>query len=351
MAPHPDDESVAAGGLLQHAHEAGSQLLVVFFTNGDNNPWAQRASELRWPITAVDRARFAVRRKGEALRALERLGVGEEATRFLGFPDQGTTGLLLHANEVARLALEGVLREWRPTVVVGPSMLDLHPDHSALAVMLSIALADLPRPLAPRYHIRFLIHNPKLLAHREGALVLPLGDREKARKRAAISCHRTQLVLRSTWLFSFAKNDERFYVAESPTGEASHPVRSAAHDGSDLELRLASRSHIRAFGGRTLSLVGGDPASPVRLSIAVPSRPGSAAVCDLRSGAAVGEAEFHGRRGTGSLRVSAPGVRQGVRLFAKVERAVGFFDEAGWKEIDAERSPRDGEASLGPDAR
>ena len=144
---------------------------------------AQRATELRWPITAVDRARFAVRRKGEALRALERLGVGKQATRFLGFPDQGTTGLLVHANEVAQHALDGVLRAWQPTVVVGPSLLDLHPDHSALAVMLSLALEELPRALAPRCHIRFLIHNPRLLARHEESLLRFLAPHKDLQER------------------------------------------------------------------------------------------------------------------------------------------------------------------------
>jgi LmbE family N-acetylglucosaminyl deacetylase len=343
LAPHPDDESVATGGLLQHALETGSQVLVVFFTDGDNNPWAQRATELRWSINAVDRARFAVRRRAEAGKALDRLGVSTKATRFLGFPDQGTTGLLVHANEVASRTLGEVLRDWRPTVVVGPSLLDLHPDHSALAVMLLLALADLPPALAPRYHIRFLVHNPELLARREGALVLPLEEQQRAQKRAAIACHRTQLILRSTWLFSFARGEERFYLAESPSGESNHPVRTAVHDGCHLDLALESRSLIRSFGSRTLCLVGGDSGAPIRLAVTLPSHSGPTTVRDLRSGAAVGEAEFRGHRGTGSLRITTPSVPAGVILFAKIERSVGFFDEAGWRELQLGTPSQNGE--------
>jgi LmbE family N-acetylglucosaminyl deacetylase len=335
LAPHPDDESVATGGLLQHALEAGSRVAVVFFTDGDNNPWAQRASELRWPITAVDRARFAVRRRREALRALERLGLASESVRFLGFPDQGATDLLLHGNDVAMRALAEVLQEWRPTIVVGPSLLDLHPDHSALGVMLCLALENVSGTLAPRYHIRFLVHNPKLLARHEGALVLPLGDAQRTRKRAAIACHRTQLVLRSTWLFSFAKSEERFYLSESPTGEAFHPVRQARHDDSGLEIAIESRTLLRAFGSRTLCIAGGCEDAPIRLSLVVPSQAGRARVRDLRSGEPVGEVEFRGRGGRGSVTIPAALVPHGVRLFAKVERAFGFFDEAGWKELEA----------------
>lgn len=324
---------MATGGLLQHALEVGSHVLVVFFTDGDNNPWAQRASELRWPITAVDRARFAVRRRREARQALERLGVSPESVRFLGFPDQGATNLLLHANDVTMRTLTEVLREWRPTVLVGPSLLDLHPDHSALGVLLCLALESLADTLAPRFHIRFLVHNPKLLSRPEGALMLPLAEAQRVRKRAAIACHRTQLVLRSTWLFSFAQGEERFYLAESSTGEAHHPVRSAGYDGGCLEIALASRTFLRSFGSRTLCLAGGPAGDPVRLAVAIPSRPGGAEVRDLRTNVTVGEAEFRGRQGNGSVRIPAPLLPPGLRLFGKIERAFGFFDEAGWKEL------------------
>ncbi len=333
LAPHPDDESVATGGLLQHALEVGSRVMVVFFTDGDNNPWAQRASELRWPITAVDRARFAVRRRREARRALERLGVSPESVVFLGFPDQGASDLLLHANEVAMRKVTEVLREWRPTVVVGPSLLDLHPDHSALGVMLCLALESLADTLAPRYHIRFLVHNPKLLASHEGSLVLPLTETQRARKRAAIACHRTQLLLRSTWLFSFARGEERFYLEESAVGEALHPVRAATRQLCTVEITLSSRTLLRSFGSRTLCLAGGPAGAPVRLVVDVPPQSGTVGVRDPRSGASLAIAEFQGRRGEGVIRIPAAVLPEGLRLFAKVERAFGFFDEAGWREV------------------
>ena len=333
LAAHPDDESVATGGLLQHALAVGTEALTVFFTDGDNNPWAQRANELRWRITATDRARFAVRRRGEARRALGRLGVAESSSRFLGFPDQGVTDLVLHGNEVAMRTLTEVLTGWRPTVVVGPSLLDLHPDHSALGVMLCLALQTFTDTRAPRSHVRYLVHNPALLARHKGSLVLPLTGGQRARKRAAIACHRTQLLLRSTWLLSFAKSEERFYLAESPTGLAQHPIRGAALAGRFLELTLASRTLVRSFGARTVCVVGGSSAAAVRLAVDLPATGRAAPVRDLRTGRPLGEAEFRGENGVGELRLPAELVPEGVRLFAKLERRHGFFDEAGWTEL------------------
>ncbi len=333
VAPHPDDESVAAGGLLQHAGAVGAQALVVFFTEGDNNPWAQRALELRWRIGPADRARFGARRRVEVSAALAQLGLPISNARFLGFPDQGASELLLHGNEVARRALTDVLLEWRPTVVVMPSLLDLHPDHSALAVLVTVAIAELAERLSVRKVARFLVHNPKLRSRRhEGSLVLPLSDAQKARKRAAIACHRSQLVLRGSWLLSFASEEERYYMEESPTGLAQHPVAGGGFDGGGFAVRVASRAHVRAFGARRLCLAA-DGERSVRLAVDLPATGGAAPVREPRSGRTVGEATFAGARGVGTVTLPADLVPRRGTLFAKVEHSFGFFDEAGWKEI------------------
>ena len=331
LLPHPDDESVAAGGLLQHALAVGSQLLVVFFTDGDNNPWAQRASERRWRIGPSDRARFAARRRGEVRAALGRLGVPLEAVRFLGFPDQGTTDLLLRGNEVAFRAVLDAIGTWRPTVVGGPSLLDLHPDHSALAVVAELALAALGETLAVRRQVRYLVHNPRLRSRvDEGSLVLPLSEAQQRRKKAAIACHKTQLVLRGSWLLSFAAGDETYYLDESAFGLGQHPVVGCRREGSSVAIEVASAEHLRAFGRRTLCLVGRG-GRVLGCTVELPWRGGRVTARDPRSGRYLGEGEFRGARGRGTVLLPGGLVPPGSTMFAKVEHAHGFFDEAGWK--------------------
>src|SRR6267142_2796202 len=99
LCPHPDDETLATGGLIQRAIAAGSAVKVVFVTDGENNPWPQRFLERRWIIGDKEKARWGVRRRGEALAALDSLGIGKGDAAFLGFPDQGLTSLLLSADE------------------------------------------------------------------------------------------------------------------------------------------------------------------------------------------------------------------------------------------------------------
>src|SRR2546425_648865 len=57
LAPHPDDEALAMGGLLQRAAAVGATIHVAFITDGEDNPWPQRAADRRWRIGPHERAR------------------------------------------------------------------------------------------------------------------------------------------------------------------------------------------------------------------------------------------------------------------------------------------------------
>ena len=105
FAPHPDDETLATGELIQVARAAGAAVRVVFATDGDNNPWPQRWCERRWHIGPAERERWGRRRRGEAEAALARLGV---ATR-----DQYRRGHCIRGGDHARSERRGVHRGLR----------------------------------------------------------------------------------------------------------------------------------------------------------------------------------------------------------------------------------------------
>ncbi len=107
IAPHPDDESIATGGVLLHAVSVHAPVRVLYMTDGEDNPWAQRATEGNWRITSDDRLRWGARRRSEALDALACLGIPPEAVGFLQFADQRLTSLLGEgAGEPARRLAE-----------------------------------------------------------------------------------------------------------------------------------------------------------------------------------------------------------------------------------------------------
>lgn len=81
VAPHPDDESIATGELIQQVRLAGGEVQILLLTNGDNNPWPQRWVERRVRIGLDERRRWGERRRTEVGEALVRLGVDAQALR------------------------------------------------------------------------------------------------------------------------------------------------------------------------------------------------------------------------------------------------------------------------------
>ncbi len=329
VAPHPDDESLAAGGLLQHAAAAGAAVRVLYFTDGENNPWAQRAVERRWRIGPADRERFGALRRGEARSALEVLGIPGASAKFLGVPDQGATSALLDRGERACIALAGVLDEFRPTLLAAPSRLDLHPDHSAVAVLLRLALSREGAPPGPREDLAYLVHHPGRRIPTDGPGV-SLTPEQVRRKRQAILRHRTQLIWRQGWMLSFAAAMEPFLLP-GPTRGILHPVRSFHREGDTVVVALESHVHARASGRRILLLRGVDRAGePLCLAVPVPGWSGRTALTDPRTGAAVARAAYLGTPWRGRLALPAAALRDPRILFVKLVRRFGFFDEAGW---------------------
>jgi LmbE family N-acetylglucosaminyl deacetylase len=346
LAPHPDDETLAAGGLLQRAVSAGARVRVVLVTDGENNPWAQRASERRLRIGAADRARFGACRRAESLAALECLGVPRECVHFLAFTDQGLTSLLVSEPARACDALAPHLLEWRPTLVAAPTAADLHPDHSALAVLTRLTLGRRTSDGGQR-EVAYLVHNPALRLAAAPAATLVLEHGERDCKRAAILCHASQMHLRGPWLRSFGGGREKFLDAPWPAG-APHPVASVRQHGDDLLLAIRTHPRLRSFGARTLLLLTeGAAGDTVAVAIGVPAFPGRTAVRAPTTGAIIAWARFSGGPARGTVRLPAASIPPWRRAFVKLERRFGFFDEAGWIEVSRPASPGDGRLAIG----
>ncbi len=305
---------------------------MIYATDGENNPWAQRASERRLRIRAADRARFGARRRAETLAALDRLGVARECAHFLAFPDQGLTDLLIADAARACETLAPHLSDWRPTVVAGPTAADLHPDHSALAVLARLALAAAPPGGRPR-ELASLVHNPALRLHGAPTCRLALTQAERDRKRAAILCHASQLVLRGPWLRSFGGEHETFVGTPWPDA-APHPVTALRLAGKELVVAFRSHARPRSFGTRTLLLLAEHAAGEIAaLAVRVPLFTGAATVRELPAQKTSASAAFSGGPWGGELRFPADLLAGTRRVFIKLERRFGFFDEAGWLEL------------------
>jgi LmbE family N-acetylglucosaminyl deacetylase len=335
FAPHPDDETLAAGGLLQRVIATGGAVRVIFATDGDNNPWPQRVIECRWQIKTADRARWGARRRAEALAALECLSVPVSNVRFLGYPDQGLTDLLLAGDQEPLVTLAAEIADWNPALLVTPSALDLHPDHSALAVLLRFALARLGPDQSRFTEISYLIHACQTELSSHNWFFLQLLPEEQARKREAILCHATQLVLSKRRFLAFAQDSERFLSSAEPIGcDEHHPVRRIVLEGSTLRLAVTTEAWAGAFDTRTLHVATNNSiGSGIRLSVALPEKSAEVNVRDVSSGTVITRARFSSNRQGGELLLSLSALLSAQKVFVKLERRFGFFDEAGWREV------------------
>lgn len=318
LAAHPDDETLAAGGLLQTALAAGAAARVAFLTSGENNPWPQRFIERRWRLDASDRERWGALRRGECLRALETLGVSPDHAQFLGLPDQGLTDLLLASSDVPVQRLAGIIREWRPTHLAGPGPFDLHPDHSAAAVLTDLALARLAAGERPRVRVEYAVHVRASRRPEAEWVSLDLTEEQRATKLRAILCHASQLRLRPFSLKARSRATEMFVLGRGSPDAArnDHPVRRAAAQDGHLELELSMRPSARAFGRGTLHAIACAEGRVVsHFSATVPRRR---------------------HKGRFLVPRESPSAE---RIYVKIERRFGFFDEAGWRELVPE-TPR-----------
>ena len=216
VAPHPDDETIATGLLIQQVLAAGGEVRILLLTAGDNNPWPQRWLERRVWIGAADRQRWGRRRHSELLQALHCLGAPTPALQTLGWPDMGVTDMLLHATAEAVPPLASAIQQFRPDLIALPALDDRHPDHGSAHVLVRLALAgqsDPPRLLA------YLVHGH---AHYNGFIEIHGSAAQTANKRNALAAHRSQMALSSKRLRRLTDMPERYLdLSAIPTASSS----------------------------------------------------------------------------------------------------------------------------------
>ncbi|MGC8492592.1 MAG: PIG-L deacetylase family protein [Syntrophobacteraceae bacterium] len=284
FSPHPDDETLGAGGLIQRVLEAGGKVKVVFMTNGDGYLEGVELEDHTSHPTASEYDRYGQIRRHEAERALATLGVKAHNVIFLGFPDGGLSDLRLKScvhgdpyrspftqkNRPPRFELilprtdycaqdlaseiERVILRFRPTLVVTTGPQDLHPDHKTTYYFVKDALSRLGRkfPLLKPVFLTFVIHFDGWPVNQEassGARLDPpegfpvprtkwitfnLKPAEVNRKREAIEKYHSQMLLLNRFMLCFAKSDELFLLDPgSSAGERLQLSKSALHRGSD----------------------------------------------------------------------------------------------------------------------
>ena len=272
IAPHPDDETLGAGGLIQRVIERGGSVRVVLVTAGDGYVEAVVHETGRPRPRPAEYVAYGERRLREARRALRELGGDAvRAEHLLGFPDGGLEPLLKAHRQRAHpersatteaseppypeaehrdvrydgddllAALVRCLTDVQPTLIAFPDPLDKHPDHRATGefTLLALRAVTAAPPKSPRTTPRllaYLVHWPDWPpgwdatspspGATDAALTLPPGlpsrslarvaltltDKEVAAKRRAQGQYKTQQEVMPALLAAFVRRTEPFTV-------------------------------------------------------------------------------------------------------------------------------------------
>lgn len=179
VAPHPDDEVLACGGLIATHRENGGDIAVVAVTDGE----ASHAGSPLWEPQAL-----AVTRRSESIAGLHKLGVSESSVKRLAIPDGKVAQYTFHLARQLKLLLRPsdlVLTTWR---------FDGHPDHDATARAASLACSLIGCRLieAPVWMWHWASPgDPDVPWHHLYCLSLAASARE--RKKEALAAHVSQL--------------------------------------------------------------------------------------------------------------------------------------------------------------
>ena len=333
IAPHPDDEALACSIVLQRAVGAGAAVRIVYATDGDDNPWPQRVLERKWQLDATDRKRWGKLRRAEALAALKILGICPADVRFFALPDQRLTRLLITNCLSSFEKFATSINDWAPTHLLVPSTHDTHPDHSALAVTLRLALSKLYPDGPPMSVWAYTVHG-KSPAFFDRAQKLQQLKTETKVKEQAIRCHKTQLKLSRRRFLAYAARPETFLKIESSESTPSDgSIRWISRELHTLRLKLLLSAKPLPLTAATLFVLGHDLTGKVHcMRTSVPVHPSAVELVDCSTCEPIGVAQYDGDAFAGEFAIPLHVFSHAHAIFVKLERRSWFFDEAGWLE-------------------
>lgn len=120
FAPHPDDETLGCGGTIAKKLTEGYEVIVVVLTDG-----RQAFSKIFGITSDPTPEELKQIRKGEAIKAMNALGLSEKNIIFLNFKDGS---LAKHEEEVKRRIFE-IIKRHPPIEIYFPYSKDYNPDH------------------------------------------------------------------------------------------------------------------------------------------------------------------------------------------------------------------------------
>jgi LmbE family N-acetylglucosaminyl deacetylase len=283
LAPHPDDEVLGSGGIIQRAVQMKLPLRIVFFTYGDSNEWSFLVYR-KHPVLLPKAVKgMGLVRYKEALEAAKILGVSPGQLTFLGYPDFRTLEIWCchwgdrppaesmftrvkavpypnafrpgapYKGEEITDELTAIIREFRPTKIFVSHPADHNSDHKSLYLFLRVVLWDLEKEVNPAmypylvhyrhwptprgYHPDDKLAPPQLFEQKTQWESFDLDPAEIERKHDALEKHKSQYEVNKRYLLSFVRSNEIFGdLPEVPLSSSAPAVQlSPGYDKFEVE--------------------------------------------------------------------------------------------------------------------
>ena len=256
LAPHPDDEVLGCGGIIQQCVALKIPVHVVYLTYGDNNEWSFMIYRKHAVLFSGAARRMGQVRHTEAVAAAEKLGLETNQLTFLGYPDFGTLriwiehwddeppyesmltrttsvpydnalrpGAAYRGEEIVK-DLTSLFRTFQPTKIFVSHPADFNVDHRALYCFTRLTLWTMESEIQPAV-FPYLVHFPRWPEphgrHTDRPLKPPtffdddivwrrssLTPDWVAGKEKALQSHRSQFEYAAHYLESFIRTNELF---------------------------------------------------------------------------------------------------------------------------------------------
>lgn len=275
LAPHPDDEIIACGGIIQKALKNNSKLKIVYLTCGEYNEISYFFYKKNPAISKNGFINIGKTRIAEAYEATAFLGVKREDLIFLGYPDRFTEAILAsfwngkhpaasmlthigrvpYKNALSYGApyigesilddLKRVLVDFKPTKIFVSSPYDVNPDHRSSYVFITVALFDLKEKIGEPPVYTYLVHKigwPKAKKYLPSFELSPPADfineganwskvylnyGEVINKFKALAFYKSQLSFAKNYLLSFVRKNELLCLYPAVTFDGKKALKAS----------------------------------------------------------------------------------------------------------------------------
>jgi LmbE family N-acetylglucosaminyl deacetylase len=284
FSPHPDDESLGAGGLIAKAVEKNATVMVVIVTDGSSSHTRTSYIKLATKTNFTNNESLPELRRNETLNAIKNLGLTENDVIFLGYPDVGLKPMFetywdynktyksindfnqqnhspysfsyeknvpyAGANVVKNM--ETIIRDFKPNIIIYPDDGDDHPDHWATSAFVRYSLMELSYtgeqytylvhkgshwPLPEYYLPNEKLNPPSELIDLDTIWTyISLTKDEENKKENAINSYKSQMNINNTFLQSFIRTNDLLAV---------YPDITIRRDNGDLSKGIIPESSYK----------------------------------------------------------------------------------------------------------